>query len=343
MRIGHYLNYSQSQHETFEEPISPQNRSSAVVYWDNLLMLGRGSPIWLPEPNSHNDWFRRYGVSIGDVGLLLPTGGFLFLFNICYPREHAINAGGVPDDFVPLENPVDPSFLTRTSDRPGYSLTSRSVDRIGTDLDFQSCGDQGAILALPSGLQSEDLFATQDFCDYIAQHVTSWYRYIIHHRRCRITNGDIRVVTGFSKTSQWGVAVFSESSRPIQFRLRPDTNSGYAYVWDYSGSCDTRSGPRVSIEDTSSSSANNQCVFLRTLNATFSPEAWAKLKQNNFKKNSNVLQDIAFPENVPIMGNGTQSIVASHQLFSVQGFNYKNSAHITSNVSSTMVCERLSH
>jgi len=209
-------------------------------------------------------------------------------------------------------------------------------------LDFHSCGDQGAILALPSGLQSEDLFATQDFCDYIAQHVTSWYRYIIHRRRCQITNGDIRIVTGFSKTSQWGVAAFSESSRPIQFSLRPDNSSGYAHVWDYSGYCDTRSGPHVSPEDTSSSSANNQCVFLRTLNATFSPEAWAKLKQNNFKQHSNVLQDIAFPENVPIMGNGTQSIMASHQLFSSRGYDYKKSSYIVSNVCSSMVCERFS-
>lgn len=309
-----------------------------MIYWDNLLTRGRGSPIWLPEPTSVNDWFRRHGVSIGDVGLLLPTGGFLFLFNICYPREHEINSGGVPDSFVPLGNSLDPRFISKTSEQPGYSITSSLVKkRLRPGLRFKSHGKEGAILALPSGMYSEDLFATRDFRDYIVQHIVSWYRYIIHDRRCQIENGDVRVVTGFSKTSQWGVAAFSESSLPIRLRLQPKNRGQYLHVWEYTGSCDTRSGPPLSSETRGSTMASNQCVFLRTLNATFCPEAWYKLKQNNFKKGiTNAMNDVEFKRNLPIMTYGVQNAEVSQPHFMGES-KFQEFSYAIPNVPSAMV------
>lgn len=263
--------FSKLQNQASELPASPaQHRSSAVVYWDNLLVRCLGSPIWRPEPTSTNEWFIKNGVSIGDVGLLLPTGGFLFLFNIRFPREHAINSGGVPDGFSPLENPIGADFIAKTSEPPGSSITSPSVKRTSKPgLRFKSHSKEGAILALPAGMHSEDLIATSDFCDYIVQHIVSWYRYVIHLRRCSVNNGDIRVVTGFSKTTHWGVAAFSESLFPIRCRLQEKKRGDYSHIWEYSGSCDVRSGPKLSANTRGLTDPSNQCVFLRTLNATF--------------------------------------------------------------------------
>jgi len=68
----------------------------------------RGSPLWHPEPNSYPGVYKQQGVSIGDVGLLLPSGGFHFLFNIYHPADHPINGGRVPEGFMPLDPPIDP-------------------------------------------------------------------------------------------------------------------------------------------------------------------------------------------------------------------------------------------
>lgn len=46
---------------------------------------------------------RTLGISIGDVGILTPEGGFDFVFNIFCDATHPINAVvGVPDNFIPF-------------------------------------------------------------------------------------------------------------------------------------------------------------------------------------------------------------------------------------------------
>lgn len=235
---------------------------------------------------------------------MLPTGGFHFLFNICYPKNHPINAGGVPDEFTPLSRPIDLSFVATSRELSAYSVTSYSVSKvIGAELEFQvkSTGDEGAILALPNGLISEDLIATQGFSDYISEHLISWYRYIMKDRQCPIGNGDMRLVTGFEKTNAWGVATFSYSSKDMQLKLKPcnDLRRPQIYSWDHSGSCDTRAGTsRDGIGDHSmqinlnpasrvdSNMVNNQCVFVRTLNASFSSKKWTELKKKLFVEKS---------------------------------------------------------
>lgn len=66
-----------------------------------------GYPLWNPSPDRSLPTLNRTrGVSLGDVGVLNPEGGFDFLFNIFCDASHPINAVvGVPDAFSPLQAP----------------------------------------------------------------------------------------------------------------------------------------------------------------------------------------------------------------------------------------------
>ena len=68
-----------------------------------------GFPLWIPQPNmTLPPSYQRQGVSIGDVGIITPDGGFDFLFNVCLPAEHPSNPEVLPEGFVPLElKPTD--------------------------------------------------------------------------------------------------------------------------------------------------------------------------------------------------------------------------------------------
>lgn len=84
------------------------------VYVLALLSQGRGYPLWKPKSDSPHlpEEYRRRGVHIGDVGYLNDFGGFEFVFNVCYPADHPINAGGVPPDFEVLE--IEPTRISES-------------------------------------------------------------------------------------------------------------------------------------------------------------------------------------------------------------------------------------
>ena len=73
------------------------------IYNQYLAKTGRGIPIWPPGPSSTlPDAYRRRGVAVGDVGILMESGGFDFFFNIYLPADHTINQQGVPAGFSPV-------------------------------------------------------------------------------------------------------------------------------------------------------------------------------------------------------------------------------------------------
>ena len=66
-------------------------------------LKNHGFPLWIPQPNMRlSRSYRRQGVSIGDVGIFTPNGGFDFLFNICLPAGHPNNPDELPEGFSRL-------------------------------------------------------------------------------------------------------------------------------------------------------------------------------------------------------------------------------------------------
>lgn len=96
---------------------------------DCLLPKNCGYPLWIPSPSAllpaPN---RKLGVSLGDVGVLDPEGGFDYIFNIFHDAAHPINAAaGVPNGFVPFTPAVGPAY---TEWNAGTYLSDPSTVRV---------------------------------------------------------------------------------------------------------------------------------------------------------------------------------------------------------------------
>jgi hypothetical protein len=78
--------------------------------------------------------YRAQGVRVGDVGIFTENGGFDFLFNICVPRDDAINPSKLPENFIPISPLVDPTDIRKFAEfRSGSYLASSSIAESRTD------------------------------------------------------------------------------------------------------------------------------------------------------------------------------------------------------------------
>lgn len=105
------------------------------IYEQHLQTKQRGFPLWIPEPNQRLPVsYRRKGVSIGDVGIITPSGGFSFLFNVCLPGGHPINPRILPEGFSPIYPPIDEDDIRQFPEfKPGSYVASSSVEESHRD------------------------------------------------------------------------------------------------------------------------------------------------------------------------------------------------------------------
>ena len=159
------------------------------------------------------------------------------------------------------------------------------------DIVFESSASEGAILTLPRGARSEDLGEMATFREYAAANVANWYRYVNGPRGREVKNGELRLVVGFDKTTSWGIATFANQTQQNRCRLKFGPSEGdfasTSYTWsqlEYSGVADVKAGPdsdeidELRIDgDPPHVQFENQCLFVRTLNATLTDDVWADI------------------------------------------------------------------
>ncbi|KAJ7830035.1 hypothetical protein B0H13DRAFT_2434225, partial [Mycena leptocephala] len=143
------------------------------------LLLGKchGYPLWDPQPTEENINYKMDGVRIGDVGFL-DQGAFNYLFNICVPREHAINSliqsqQGQASSFVSVGIGANDVRHKRVAFPPKACVSTKSIRKRGVDVSenmgtpapvtqevnvqITCSSDEGAALVLPTGASSQDL------------------------------------------------------------------------------------------------------------------------------------------------------------------------------------------
>ena|SRR5438477_12922208 len=108
--------------------VIPQVRSeSASNTYARILANSAGYPLWIPEPSRQPPEYRKEGVSIGDVGVIMYDGRFKFLFNICLSATHPINRRAPPSltsyDFNEDEVERTPSIFP-----PGQVILSGAIE-----------------------------------------------------------------------------------------------------------------------------------------------------------------------------------------------------------------------
>ena len=150
-------------------------------------------------------------------------------------------------------------------------------------------------MTLPEGAVAFDLENVAAIRSYVAANVERWYRFVNGVRGREAKNGDVRVVIGCDKTTSWGMAALANVTQhkvnQLKFKATggPSVNSARPlYSWDDSGVAQFKVGPDIKEVNALRSNAtapndeefSNQCLFIRTLNATLKAEAWKKLHDN---------------------------------------------------------------
>ena len=118
---------NQSQPSSQSQEVSP--KKSNDIYKRQLILKGRGFPLWIPDQNQNlHLGYRRTGVRIGDVGIITDYGAFSFLFNICLPHDHPANPQMLPEHFAPISPPIMASDIDKyNAFKNGSHLASGSV------------------------------------------------------------------------------------------------------------------------------------------------------------------------------------------------------------------------
>jgi hypothetical protein len=158
---------------------------------------------------------------------------------------------------------------------------------------FESYASEGAILTMPKGARSTDLANYARFREYAAANVADWYKFANGPRGREAKNGDVRLVVGFDKTTSWGIATFANQTlsqqNGCQLRFSPCEegrlmSSASTYSWQYSWATEVQVGPSSTQinelkrdSDPPDVQFENQCLFVRTLNATLSDHVWADI------------------------------------------------------------------
>ena len=199
---------------------------------------------------------------------------------------------------------------------------------------FETTDREGAILIMPDGAFTEDMWNQTLMENYIAANAKGWYQYVKSDECGRpVKNGHIRVVVGVDKVSSWGIATFASSSEEhVRFEFRGvshnDGAASQAYIWHCVGSGSGRVGPpEEEIRDLQNDRypIRNQCVFVRTLNFSLSKKIWDKLAVHEVLQSSN-LQDCIFDSKQHPNGtaHGGSSRDQSHSYFDQENVNFHN-------------------
>ena len=107
------------------------------IYERHLWLKGRGFPLWIPAPNKRlSPQYRKKGINVGDVGIIMPSGAFSFLFNICVPSDNPINPRLLPKGFAPIHPPLDALDVAEFDEfEPGSYLASASIENLQSESD----------------------------------------------------------------------------------------------------------------------------------------------------------------------------------------------------------------
>ncbi|KAJ7111899.1 hypothetical protein C8R44DRAFT_856500 [Mycena epipterygia] len=251
---------------------------SANELYRLLASKKHGIPHFTPEPNENLPVdYQDVGVSIGDVGIW-NEDSFDVLFNTCWSTSHAINVGGVPEDFTtfPVANR---DISKRLYHSPGSVIASAKVTQValnaqassmvtpffpatvGASVTFKVKSKECAILVLPEGASRERLLPVEKFRAHVRKHAQQWYTFAQDRLP---SHGSLFVVTGCDKATSWGIATVSATSGDISVSLKftavgmVEGSVTPQYQWQDFGSATVRTSRQQQ-----SPRPENQCIFIR--------------------------------------------------------------------------------
>ncbi|KAI1795444.1 hypothetical protein LXA43DRAFT_882015 [Ganoderma leucocontextum] len=179
------------------------------IYAEQLLPLGYGHPLWIPEP----DLATHREVHIGDVGWL-SEGQLHALFNTMSAVNDPINkANLMPKGFQTFRRPE--LFISKSDKITQQIVCSRGmsagkVDRSTAPVTYvvRFEAEDAAFVALSPPGYAEDIKSRLFIYDYMRKNMDSWLELANGQRGLGLDDEDIVFVCGTVKTTHWAVAAF---------------------------------------------------------------------------------------------------------------------------------------
>jgi len=147
----------------------------------------------------------------------------------------------------------------------------------------------GAILVLPDGSVTERLLNHSRFQKYYAQNAEAWYAFALATRGTDVRNGDLHLVYGCEKATEWGIAAFDNPHRgnqSVEHRFRNmgadwKDSTGTPYAWEHSDDATSKVGPRDrelrELGASRDEPLRNQTLFIQSINTTLREEDWKRI------------------------------------------------------------------
>lgn len=255
------------------------------TYVREMVKKGHGHPLWNPEPDVSSPLaYRQTGISVGDVGILYPSGNFGYLFNIFLDANHPCNPSELPEGFAPLKTfpgsriafdchesgfVTSPYMRVKSSVRTGLPHTR--------DLEFTFFNDaEESVLILPEGCYGERFQSIGALRSYAAQHGESWYRYANGPRGLNVENGQLQIVTQCDKTTSWAILTHIKEEIPSS-----NHQDGLSVPLSWEGDHVEKMQCGVKFVPWRVSPFRNQCVFLRSSGVYLSDVEWGRVRSSS--------------------------------------------------------------
>ncbi|KAJ2937009.1 hypothetical protein H1R20_g115, partial [Candolleomyces eurysporus] len=246
--------------------------TKAEVYIRSMLSSGKGLALWQPRPCQPRGGER--GVVPGDVGSVSAERGFKKIFNL-WENEADIRASNV---FGGSYCPPRMEVVTREELLAGDTIVdgTTSATRYAADgglisSEFEMLEPQGAVLALTSSADLEELESHVELRDFIVDHAVHLYQYANGIRKLD-EEESLYIITGCIKSDSWAIAAYNDPADPPNNVLRlvrtGSLSSNPVYRWTDRGTAEARYGPGPTRN--SGAQLKNQCLFLQGFKIAFS-------------------------------------------------------------------------
>ncbi|OCH90342.1 hypothetical protein OBBRIDRAFT_605307 [Obba rivulosa] len=249
--------------------------SSEEIYVRELLVLGKGLPIWDPEPPiPHGE------VHIGDVGYFWQGAFYRFFNTMSSVEENEEDGCEVPTPFTQLEMPKnafrvdDPCAIQANAPLCSRTIKAYHLDG-GSDIDHLVHGHfsvkseqkEGAILVINSNAERHAYHDNIWMKQYVIKNVKHWKQFALKNKGIELDYDEIYFVRGVVKTKSWTVAAFHEGSESFEGQLslhHSPVGLHAAVKWSSEKYCcpDYLSGPRR-LASPEASLANSSTDFNR--------------------------------------------------------------------------------
>ncbi|KZT22653.1 hypothetical protein NEOLEDRAFT_635868 [Neolentinus lepideus HHB14362 ss-1] len=264
-----------------------------MVYQKEMSACDLGIPLWEPNPPYLLEGPRYKRMEVGDVGVL-QGGSFELLFNVFLEKDHPRQGHfGVPQDFKPLRLPgprghnTEELFAIAAPLRGALDAMPLKTENViyhrgslhggatpgpvpfnvGAKFEFEFSKESGAVLLFSKPARRYEMGQG----DLLEQHVRLNYRSWMGFARDQgysLYFGQLYIVTGVIRTSQWAMATWKSSSKSFDSKASlsvagvADTSAAYKGHWSTPNqTIMTNQGPVI---DTLGGT-DNQTLFFNTI------------------------------------------------------------------------------